>query len=108
MHSMRWLGLSVALGFALPAAAVAQDTTSYSSASTSNPQSVVKFGLGGGLATPVGTFNDGNKLGWQGMALIRFRPGESPVGFQIDGNFMQMSFQGGTGKTQVIDGTADL
>jgi len=109
MHCTRWLGLSVALGLALSAsAAVAQDTTSYRSSSSSSSQSVVKFGLGGGVATPVGTFNDGSKLGWQGMAAITFRPWESPVGFQIDGNFMQMSFQGGGGKTQVIDGTANL
>jgi len=107
---MRWLGLSVALGLALPAsAAIAQDTTSYqSSSSSSSSQSVVKFGLGGGVATPVGSFNDGSKLGWEGMALLTFRPWDSPVGFQVDGNFMQMSFQGGGGKTQVIDGTANI
>lgn len=109
MQRMRWLGLSVALGLTLSAsAAFAQDTTSYQSSSASSSQSVVKFGLGGGLATPLGTFEDGNKLGWQGMAAIIFRPWESPVGFQIDGNFMQMSFQGGGGRTQVIDGTANL
>lgn len=111
MLRMRWLGLSVALGLALPAlAAVAQDTTSYRTSSSSNPSgSAMQFGLGGGLAIPIGTFHDGNKLGWQGTALLRFRPSRSPVGFQVDGNFMQMKFKSpGAGKTQVIDGTANI
>jgi hypothetical protein len=108
---MRWLGLSVALGLALSASAVvAQDTTSYRSSSSSNPSgSAVQFGLGGGLAIPIGTFHDRNKLGWQGMALVRFRPSSSPVGFQVDGNYMQMKFKSpAAGKTEVIDGTANI
>lgn len=36
-------------------------------------QSPVKFGLGGGLAIPLGTFDDNDKLGWQGEALVTFR-----------------------------------
>ncbi len=113
MLCMRWLGLSVALGLVLPASmAVAQaryDTTSTStSSSTSEPS--VRFGIGGGLAIPLGDFKSGNKLGWQGEALVQFRPSGSPVGFQVDGNFMQLNFKGSPslGKTQIIDGTANI
>jgi hypothetical protein len=101
---MRWLGLSVALGLVLPA------STAMAQGSSNSSASVVKFGLGGGLAIPLGTFDDANKLGWQGMALVRFRPAGSPVGFQVDGNYMQMKFEGSpsVGKTQIIDGTANI
>jgi opacity protein-like surface antigen len=74
-------------------------------------QSPVQFGIGGGVAVPIGDL-DANKVGWQGMALIRFRPGSSPLGLQIDGNYQRLTFKegffGGDGRTRIIHGTANL
>ncbi len=88
-------------------------------ATAAGAQSPVKFGLGGGLAIPLGTFDDNDKLGWQGEALVTFRPPRSPVGFRIDGQYMQMKWESGyragitgattgQGKTQVIIGTGNI
>jgi hypothetical protein len=100
----------VVLGLALQAsAAVAQDTTTYRSSSSTSSASPVKFGLGGGVAIPLGDFKRGNKVGWLGTGMVVFRPSGSPVGFQVDGSYMQMKFKSpGAGKTEVIDGTANI
>jgi hypothetical protein len=42
------------------------------------------------------------------MGLIQFKPATSPVGFQIDGAYQQLKFDGGGGKDQIIDGTANV
>jgi hypothetical protein len=71
-------------------------------------QTPVQFGLGGGVSIPSGAASDGLKTGWHGTALVRFKPAASPVGFQIDGSYQQLSFDGGGGKDQIIDGTANV
>jgi hypothetical protein len=71
-------------------------------------QTPVRFGLGGGVSIPSGTTSDGLKTGWHGTALVQFQPASSPVGFQIDGAYHQLKFDGGGGKDQVIDGTANV
>jgi outer membrane protein with beta-barrel domain len=71
-------------------------------------QTPVHFGLGGGVSIPSGTTSDGLKTGWHGMALVQILPAASPVGFQIDGAYQQLNFDGGGGKDQVIDGTANV
>jgi opacity protein-like surface antigen len=82
------------------------------SASAAPAQSPVQFGIGGGAAIPIGDLSDQNKIGWQGMALVRFKPGSSPIGFQIDGNYQRMTFEdgffAGAGRTRIINGTANL
>jgi hypothetical protein len=77
-------------------------------ASFASAQMPVKFGLGGGVTIPSGSTSDGLKTGWHGMGLIQFRPATSPVGFQIDGAYQQLKFDGGGGKDQIIDGTANV
>jgi hypothetical protein len=77
-------------------------------ASIASAQMPVKFGLGGGVTIPSGSTSDGLKTGWHGMGLIQFRPATSPVGFQIDGAYQQLKFDGGGGKDQIIDGTANV
>jgi hypothetical protein len=99
------LVLAVALAIVVDAAAAAAQAT--------NPASWgVGFGLGGGAAIPVGTLGNHNKVGWEAMGLVRFRPPGSPVGFQVDGNYMQTRLKTGVisspGKTKIVDGTADL
>jgi hypothetical protein len=71
-------------------------------------QTPVQFGLGGGVSIPTGSSSDGLKTGFHGMALVQFKPASVPVGFQIDGAFHQLKFEGGGGKSQVIDGTANV
>jgi hypothetical protein len=42
------------------------------------------------------------------MALVQFMPASAPVGFRIDGAYHQLKFDGGGGKDQIIDGTANV
>jgi hypothetical protein len=80
---------------------VVADTTPHGSA--------VRFGLGGGIVVPVSRLGDFFKVGWQGQAAVIIRPQRFPVGFQIDGNFMQMKSKPPADTTfQVIDGTANI
>jgi outer membrane protein with beta-barrel domain len=76
-------------------------------AATVSAQTPVQFGVGAGLSVPTGTTNDGLKTGWHGLALVQFKPASSPVGFQIDGSYTHLGFDGGGGKDQVIAGTAN-
>jgi hypothetical protein len=77
-------------------------------ASMVSAQMPVQFGLGGGATIPSGSTNNGLKTGWHGMGLIQFKPASSPVGFQIDGAYQQLGFDGGGGKRQIIDGTGNV
>jgi len=71
-------------------------------------QTPVQFGLGAGLSIPTGGTSNGLKTGWQGTALVQFKPASSPVGFQVDGAYNQLGFDGGGGKDQIINGTANV
>lgn len=86
--------LSVGLGLGLGATALSAQTP-------------VQFGLGGGVSVPSGSSSDGLKTGWHGLALVQFLPASSPVGFRLDGAYHQMKFEGGGGKEQIINGTAN-
>jgi len=77
-------------------------------AASLHAQTPVRFGLAGGASIPSGSSSDGLKTGWNGTALVQFMPATSPVGFQVDGSYNQMKFDGGGGKEQVIDGTANV
>ena len=77
-------------------------------ASIASAQMPVQFGLGAGVTIPSGSFSNGLKTGWHGMGLIQFKPASSPVGFQIDGAYQQLGFDGGGGKEQIIDGTGNV
>jgi hypothetical protein len=74
-------------------------------------QMPVSFGLGGGVSIPVGSTSDALKTGWHGMALVRFKPAASPIGFQIDGMYHRLSVEDGgldlDLSTQVLNGTAN-
>jgi hypothetical protein len=71
--------------------------------------SAVRFGLGGGVVVPLSRLKDFFKVGWQGEAAVTIRPARFPVGFQIDGNFMQMKSKAPADTTlQIIDGTANI
>jgi len=84
------------------------------SASEVAGQVPVSFGVGGGISIPTGSTSDVLKTGWHGMALLRFKPAASPVGFQIDGMYHRLKFTDdfealvGPGKTQIINGSANI
>ena len=83
-------------------------------ASTAHAQTPVTFGVGGGVSLPLGDFNDVAKLGFQGTGLVGFAPANLPVGFRVDGTYMQNKFSDGAvaafgdGKDQTIFGTANV
>ena len=75
----------------------------------------VQFGLSGGADFPISDQSDVYKTGWNGTALLAFNFGKSPVGLRIDGSYHELktkndleAFFLGSGKTRIIDGTADL
>jgi hypothetical protein len=67
-----------------------------------------EFSLGGGIANPLGTFNDATKLGWMGLAAVSFVPTGSPVGIQIDGQYHQFPIDIGPGHDRFLIGTGNL
>ena len=81
-------------------------------AGDASAQMPVSFGLGGGVTIPTGSTSDALKTGWHGMALVRFKPAASPVGFQIDGMYQRLSVDDGgldlDLTTQIINGTANV
>ncbi len=75
----------------------------------------VQFGLSGGADFPVSDQKDIYKTGWNGTALLAFNFANSPVGLRIDGSYHELetkndleAFFVGSGKTRIIDGTADV
>ena len=75
----------------------------------------VQFGLSGGADFPVSDQKDIYKTGWNGTALLTFNFGNAPVGIRIDGSYHELetkdnlqAFFAGSGKTRIIDGTADV
>ena len=68
----------------------------------------VELSLGGGLSSPLGTFNDATKLGWNGLAAITVLPAGSPVGIQVDGEYQQFPFDGFSGHERFLIGTGNL
>jgi hypothetical protein len=73
-------------------------------------QTPVSFGVGGGVTIPTGSSSDAFGTGWHGMALVRFKPAASPVGFQIDGMYQRLGTEDPApeGNLQVINGTANV
>jgi opacity protein-like surface antigen len=100
---MRGVSESGGLGKAIAAGVVAVALL----ASKAGAQTPVEFGLGAGISIPSGATSDGLKTGWHGTALVQFKPAASPVGFQVDGSYHQLGFDGGGGKDQIISGTAN-
>src|SRR4051812_18813871 len=91
----------------VPKALIALAIGAFAGVSTVHAQGA-EFSLGGGIANPLGTFNDAAKLGWMGMAGISFVPTGSPVGIQIDGQYHQYPFDVGGGHERFLIGTGNL
>ena len=67
-----------------------------------------EFSLGGGLAVPLGTYDDIAKVGWQGTAALSFLS-RSAFGARIDGMYARFSTETADDiQSQLIHGTANV
>ena len=91
--------LALALGlFAMPALGAQQ----------TQPTEGIRFGVGGGLTLPIGTYGDFDKAGWHVMGLIQFPISQSPVHARFDAMYGQTSHDVGSGNTTLTGATGDL
>ena len=69
----------------------------------------VGFSLGGGVAVPLGTYDEVAKLGWQGTAGFSYAGGEASFGLKVDGTYARFSDETPLDiNSQLIFGTANL
>jgi opacity protein-like surface antigen len=89
--------------------AIAAALVSVVSAPTLSAQSA-RFGLGGGLISPMSDYKNLDKTGWHAMGNVEFAIPLSPVGVRIDAIYGQSSHQDtiGTGNTKLIGGLASV
>ena len=91
--------LALALGlFAMPALGAQQ----------TQPTEGIRFGVGGGLTLPIGTYGDFDKAGWHVMGLLQFPIGQSPLHGRVDAMYGQTSHDVGSGNTTLTGATGDL
>lgn len=66
--------------------------------------------LGAGIGLPLGRFDDGFKLGWQGFAAASYTLAESPVAFQVEGAFSRFNDDQAAAdlKQNLLYGTGDV
>jgi opacity protein-like surface antigen len=70
-----------------------------------------RFGVGGGVLSPMGDFKNLDKTGWHGLVRVDFSIPMSPVGIRIDGLYGQTSHKApfdGDGNSKGIGGLASL
>lgn len=78
------------------------------STGTATAQSA-RFGLGGGLTTPLSDYNTTDNAGWHVLGKIDVAIPLSPLGVRVDGMYAQTSHKSPlTGNTKLAGGTADL
>ena len=82
----------------LASAAAAQNTTGGSG---------VQFGVGAGLAQPIGDFGEGSKSGFDIHGMLGFNPAALPFGMRVDVGYARFGFEGGGGNTSILSGTAN-
>lgn len=91
--------LTLALGLFVTPALGAQQT---------QPTEGIRFGVGGGLTLPIGTYGDFDKAGWHVMGLIQFPISQSPIHARFDAMYGQTSHDVGSGNTTLTGATGDL
>ena len=70
-----------------------------------------RFGVGGGLISPLSDYKNGDKTGWQAGARVDFAIPLSPVGIRVDGLYGQTSHKApfeNDGNTKLIGGLASV
>ena len=70
-----------------------------------------RFGVGGGLLSPMGDYKDLDKTGWHGLVRVDLSIPMSPVGIRVDGLYGQTSHKApfdGDGNSKGIGGLASV
>jgi len=70
-----------------------------------------RFGVGGGLLSPMGDYKDLDKTGWHGLVRVDLSIPMSPVGIRVDGLYGQTSHKApfdGDGSSKGIGGLVSL
>jgi opacity protein-like surface antigen len=101
MKASRFIASTLTLGtMMLASAAAAQNTTGGAG---------VQFGVGGGLAMPIGDFGEGLGMGFDVHGMLGFNPAALPFGMRVDVGFNQFGFEDefGDGNFRIISGTAN-
>jgi hypothetical protein len=70
----------------------------------------VRFGIGGGLLIPMGTYKDGDKMGWLVGGDATYWMMNAPVGIRADVQYSQTSEKSGipAHTTKIIGGLAEV
>ncbi|HXL34337.1 MAG TPA: outer membrane beta-barrel protein [Gemmatimonadales bacterium] len=90
--------------------ALAVGVVSLASVATAGAQGA-RFGVGGGLLSPLGDYKDLDKTGWHGLVRVDFSIPMSPVGIRVDGLYGQTSHNAplnGDGNSKGIGGLVSL
>ena len=88
--------------------ALAVTAASVAGGATVSAQSA-RFGLGGGLISPVSDYKNSDKTGWHVFGKVDIGIPMSPVGVRVDAMYGQTSQKApSTGNTKLAGGTADL
>jgi opacity protein-like surface antigen len=77
-------------------------------AQASSSGSGASLGAFGGVSMPLGDYSGEVKTGWDGGAVIQFKPPASPVGFQVDGTYMENKLDPTGGKDRWFFGTGNI
>lgn len=73
------------------------------------PTEGIRFGVGGGLTLPMGTFGDVDKAGWHLVGVLQLPISQSPIHLRFDAMYGQTSHKSpASGNTTLTGGTADL
>src|SRR3989442_15814485 len=71
--------------------------------------SSIRIGVGGGVLMPMGTYKDGDKLGWLAGADVTYWLTGGTLGIRAEGSYSQTSHKApATGNTKLFGGMADV
>ncbi|PYP71572.1 MAG: hypothetical protein DMD41_12030 [Gemmatimonadetes bacterium] len=75
----------------------------------SQAASSIRIGVGGGLLLPMGTYKDGDKLGWLAGADVTYWLTGGMIGIRAEGSYSQTCHKApATGNTKLFGGMADV
>jgi hypothetical protein len=72
------------------------------------PTEGIRFGVGGGLTMPIGTYGDFDKAGWHALGVLQFPIGHAPLHGRVDAMYGQTSHDVGSGSTTLTGATGDI
>lgn len=100
------------LGLAILAVALCMVATrpAMAQARAGSAMGKLRYGVSGGILMPMGTYNDGDKLGWvAGAGATYWLPGTGNIGVRVDAAYSQTKHDLGTsGSTKIAGGMASF